>query len=319
MAMARVATTGDLTDTTGRTSETPVMIPPTITYGLQDTHTTILPTVFWFSAVNLSTTLPLTLKLRLNSFNDIICGTTNIKNAISTAGERVFIQHKVANTDITTTVTDTTMDTWNQFPATIGNDDDPEVWYRDYYKNIYQYYTVLGVEYEITYINPRDNGRHCLVAHTVETSGLGGATFLPETTSLKDLYGMKQIQFTNVQSRHTETDSEFQIIKGTYKPGSAKRDVSNDGDVKLWTTTTADATPSYVEALQLMHFAHPLSHNATSLTSTNGYQLMCQVRLKYIVQFKQLKQGVRYPTSVPLASTAGEASFPNSANPYIAP
>lgn len=320
MAMARVAPSGSLADTAGRTSETPVTIPPTITYGLQDTHTTILPTCFYFSAVNLSTSDPLTLRLRLNSFNDII--TTGVINAsIQTAGERLFINRKVANHTYNLQYLSTAMANFPGFPSTLGQGTDPEVWYRDYFKELYEFYTVLGVEYEIVLANPRDNGRHCLVAYSIETNGPSGATALPTNIQLRDLQGQKQVQYVNCQARTTQTDSEFQIIKGTYKPGQAKRDVTNDSDVKLWTTTTANATPSYIEALQLMFYQHPLAHSATNVDGANadlGYNLMAQVRMKYIVQFKQLKQNVRYPTAFPSPVPAeGPEKFPTAANPFV--
>lgn len=303
---------GGIADTSGRTSETPVSIPPTITYGLQDTHTTILPTVFWFSCTNLSQTTPLTLRLRLNSYNDIICGSTNIKASIPDQTP-YMINRKVADKTYNSTIS-TALATFPPFPDTIAENGDPKCWYKPYWDALYEYYTVLGVEYEIIYNNPRAGGRHNLVAYTVETTGTTQSTSIAQETPLRDLYGFKQVRFENVQCRDNSMQQCFSIIKGNYKPGQAKRDVSNDGDVKLWTRTAANATPTYLEALQLMHYAHPLALSREE-DSALGHNLLVQVRMKYIVQFKQPKQSMKYPMTT--ASELAIPAFPNAANPYM--
>lgn len=316
VAEARMMTTsGGLADTSGRTSETPVSIPPTITYGLQDTHTTVLPTCFHFACVNLDPVVPLTMKLRLNSYNDIICGSTNIKGSISDTTPW-FVNRKLQDKQYSQTLS-AAFSNFPPFPSTLAENADPQVWYRDWFAEMYEYYTVLGVEYEIIYYNPRSGGRNSLVAYSVETSGTTAATQIPEATDLRDLYGFKNIQYRNLQSRDQAGERAYEIIKGTYKPGSAKRDVSNDGNVKLWTRTAANATPEYIEALQLMHYQHPLSSNS-STDEVLGFNLNVQIRMKYIVQFKQLKQQIKYPLGDSPPPVVGPtAGFPTVANPYV--
>jgi hypothetical protein len=304
---------GGIADTSGRTSETQVSIPPTITYGLQDTHTTILPAIFWFSCTNLSQTTPLTLCLRLNSYNDIICGTTNIKASIPDQTP-YMINRKIADRTYAA-ITSTNLANFPAFPDTIPEDGDPKCWYKPYWDSLYEYYTVLGVEYEIIYNNPRAGGRHNLVAYSVETDGTTQATRIPQDTPLRDLYGFKQVRYENVQCRDNSMQQPFAIIKGNYKPGQAKRDVSNDSDVKLWTRTGgATTTPTYREVLQLMHYAHPLALSREE-DSALGHNLLVQVRMKYIVQFKQLKQSAKYPNTAATALVVPD--FPNAANPYM--
>jgi hypothetical protein len=317
LAMSMTAPAGSIADTSGRTSETPVSIPPTITYGLQDTHTTILPCCFYFSIINLDVTTPTTMCLRLNTFNNIIdTGSAEIKNSINANTSRQVINYKAIDTTYSAAVLSGNMaTTLTPYPWIFAENGDPEVWYRQYFTEMYSYYTVLGCEYEITYFNPRSGGRHNLVAYTIETTGTTDSTRLPTDASLQDLQAFKQVRYENVGSRDNSTIVPYTIIKGTYKPGTAKRDVSNDGDVKLWTQTAGNATPSYKEVLQLMHYVAPLSSASSETPTISGHNLQVQVRMKYIVQFKQLKQGIKYPAAT--ATTVTQSNFPTAANPFI--
>lgn len=52
--------------------ETPISNYPSLSYGLQETHTTILPWTGWFSAVALGKGLPAQLKVRMNTPYDML-------------------------------------------------------------------------------------------------------------------------------------------------------------------------------------------------------------------------------------------------------
>lgn len=306
----RVASSGGLANTEGRTSETPVSIPPTITYGLQDTHTTIIPVSGYMSLVNLHWNEPTTIALRLNSmFGTYETGT--VANSVAASTNKQIITHRANEAAITAETTTANMNsTFFQFPFTSTT---PIRWYTDYWKQYYTYYTVLGCEYEIVYYNPRAGGRSNLVAYTIQTNGTTDATRLPVDTLLGDLYAMKNIKYVNVATRDNGKENPWQIIKGTYKPGSAKRDVSNDGDVKLWTKTDADATPTYKEMLQLMHYMNPMS--AGNYASATGHHLQMQIKLKYIVQYKQLNQTAHYPVTG--ATKVTMAQLPDAISPFV--
>jgi hypothetical protein len=302
LAMAMTAPTGSIADTSGRTSETPVSLPPTITYGLQDTHTTILPAVFWMSAPSLTYGTPTTIGIRMNSIYDII-ETGTIRTTI-TANQ--FWTKKCG----TGSHTGTTGYNW---PSEFGdNNFTVNCWYRDTWDKLYENWTVLGCEYEITLHMPAIEGERALVAQTIETLGSGtNNTSLPTDVSLFDIMGMKNIRYHPVENNNN-TSNPFTIIKGTYKPGTAKRDVSNDGDVKLWSTGTT--SPSYKESLRLYFYRHPFSvGKETNDATDNQCNVNIQVRLKYIVQYKQLKQSVRYPTTG--ATNTNGIIFPGSAHP----
>lgn len=314
-----------IADTTGRTSETAVTIPPTITYGLQDTHTTILPAICWFSAPNLPYDFtPKTFALRLNSIYDLMhVGTTSV-SAPAESATSTFWSKKCGEKNYKTGETD-----GYAFPSEGMNQFVP--WYREYYEKLYQYYTVLGCEYEIVMCCPCIAGRKALVATSIETTGSteSTSTVLPINVPLRELYGMKNIQFEEVNGRDSAIgQNNFAIIKGQYKPGTGKRDVSNDGDVKLWIKTASDGTgssPTFVERLQVMAYAHPFYNMGNDQNGViNGAEqppephseinLNFQVRVKYIVQFKQLYSAARYPINGQTATS--NIQFPSSGSPY---
>lgn len=312
MAAFGAPMSGGLADTSGRTSETAVTIPPTITYGLQDTHTTIIPTIFWLSAINLSNNVPLQISLRLNSFNDIIESLTGDIISADNAFATPSWCNKRANDG---TITTGSYANLQFFPNSITTASEQRVWYRDYFAKLFQFYTVLGCEYEIVINNPRAGGRHGICSYSIQTEGTTNANRLPVTTELKDMYGMKGIQYKNLQCRDNSMQQQYQIIKGMYKPGTAKRDVSNDGDVKLWTTTTSNATPTYKELLQMHFNQHPLSHDNTG-TLTTGWHLNIQFRMKYIVQYKQAVPNIAYPVTGVLDANRTKPVLPSDVNPY---
>lgn len=323
-AQRMALTNGGLADTQGRTSETAVSIPPTITYGLQETHTTVLPAICWFSCPNLALNYtPTTFTFSLNSIYGIMDGA--IKEA--TTQNACWIK-KLGETNYANGIT-----VGYPFPSELANDSWAGMypWWRDTWEKFYMYYTVLGVEYEIVISQPGISGRKSLVAYTVQTSGSNANTSvsLPTNVPLRELYGMKNIQFKEIAGRDSAEDgkSNIQIIKGTYKPGTALRDISNDGDVKLWSKTdetgAAGESPTYKEYMQVMSYNHPMytygnstngiQGSGENIFSGNGHNV--QVRLKYIVQFKQLRASIRFPLNG--LATTQTLQYPAAANPYF--
>ena len=133
--------------------ETPISNYPSLTYGLQETHTTILPWVGWFAAAGLDKEAPLQLRLRMNTPWDMVDATMGAIGA--TDGARLTtksfynrgvdqegripssggVRFPVEFTDNTTIV--------NERPQ-----------WREFWAKLYDYYTVLGCEYEIHMFNP---------------------------------------------------------------------------------------------------------------------------------------------------------------------
>lgn len=307
MSALTTSNTGGVADTSGRTGETPVSIPPTITYGLQDTHTTILPAVMWLTAPDLNYG---GLVMGLNMTSIYNCFSEGI---LSTHFDPTKFWNKKAGPGVYS-LNDTNGYTYpiTQGATQTGGIPNLIPWYRRYWENLYQFYTVLGCEYEITMHLPSTTGTRALVAHSIQTSGTQDATLLPKETNLGDMLAMKNVQYTQI-ANNNNTTNPFTTLKGVYKPGSAKRDVANDGDIKLWTEVSA--SPTYKEILQIHFYKHPFSVDSRT-NEPNQVNINLEVKLKYIVQYKQLLQSAKYPIGTATATECNK--FPNQAQPYMA-
>lgn len=281
--------------------ETPVSIPPTITYGLQNTHTTILPFRTYLTgitSVNSENEYNGTnFTLRLNSIYNVIGN--SLSDATATAGitaDGMWASRGVTTGSMLSSYTNANYRLFN-YPI-VGVVDDGTVslegpWWRDYWANIYQYYTVLGAKYRITFENPiGESGNNVVIAHYLQSStdGEGG---VPSAATLPELQAYKQINWKRVGPRaYATTDSSSTaIISGQYKPGMIQHNVKNDGDVKLWTQVST--APTLNDTLEMVLLPDPLIHG----TWNANYKLAVNicVEVDYIVQFKDLERRARYP------------------------
>lgn len=276
----------------GVSKETPVMLNATPSYGLQETHTTMCNFNGWFAAVGLDHASPLVTEMRLTAPLD--CFGTSL-TALADGGTWVKgLYNSPYNNGLTkdTAVSPT-------FPAvTPGGAYTAERanWF-NYWANIYEYYTVLRCDYEIIISNANGSaGNGVLTGWDFNTySDTAGATGnkTPQNATLIDMLGYKQMKWTKNKAIHaTSPNQEISIISGSYFPGQAARNVSNDGDVKTWSLVTAQ--PTLKEFLTLYFFKDPLAFTkpTTGLPGCN-----VQYNLKYTVQFKDLKVNARYPTA----------------------
>nr|QTE03910.1 MAG: capsid protein [Phoenicopteridae parvo-like hybrid virus] len=286
-----------------QSKETPVSIPPSITYGLQETHTTILPWTGWLAAVNIDYGTPVQLPIRMNAISDMIPVTT----IASPASGAAFGAKGISGRKVDTAGNASTL----QFPATFtGGSTDPTerpAW-RNYWFDIYDYYTVLKCHYEIIFENP-------LAATSVGNLGLlVGTQFdsysdtassvgnvMPLATLADSLY-FKNMRWEKTDSQYINeqqrTDGNRSVISGTWMPGMTKRNIVNDGDVKTWTKT--DGTiPNLKEIFTVNFWRHPFAI-ATGGTTSQGFANI-QINLKYVVQFKDLKLQARYPNTTSAA------------------
>lgn len=286
----------------GVSKETPISSYPSLTYGVQETHTTILPWVFWTGmALDKNTATPLQMKIRLNSIYDMIDNTIVAAPADDTTfSVQGFVNKKVG-------FNGKTPYSGNGFPVqpTAAASTTERSQWRDYWAQLYQYYTVLGCEYEVIMVNPIGNhdtvngtanlrvyGGDIICAEQIDTySDTAAATgnVMPLTT-LVEVMNYKNIKWHKIQANGNGNNlGNTTIIKGRYTPGSVKRNIVNDGDVKTWTATTIQ--PTLKEFLTLNFWPHPLS-------AGTAFGLNIQVRLKYIVQWKDLVAQARYPNSL---------------------
>ena len=326
--------------------ETPISNYPSLSYGLQETHTTILPWTGWLTATGLDKGTPLQLKIRMNTPHDMLDMTTGSLGSIEGArinGTKQFINRTL---DGDGRVPD---EAALRYPVEFGVSATTAVerpaW-RDYWGALYDFYTVLGCEYEIILYNPiqvRNIRLGTAAQHTVNTLVYPAIQFpidcgffnsdcvvatqfdtysstatttgnvMPQTY-YQEARAFKELRWTPVKG------GQKAVIRGTYKPGQAKRNIINDGDVKTW-TATGQAPTTLQEILTLNFWTDPFFsarlpdpyENPNSLEPATlsagpaytgnlgavmGGTVEMEINLKYIVQYKDLKQQGRYPNSI---------------------
>lgn len=291
-AEARAASSGSSIGAGNTTKETPVLQNAKPSYGLQETHTTLCNFDGFFSAVFLDHTAPLVTEFRVTSPGD--CFATTLKTlAVNTAWAKELynVPYNAAASRDTATASEFPIKTIDAaYTAERAS------WF-NYWAKIYEYYTVLSCDYEIVINNPTGgNLNDALVAWDFNSySDTAGATGnkTPQDATLMDMMTFKGIKWTKINSTTAIADSTTtKVIRGTYIPGMANRNVSNDGDVKTWNLTDVFAQPTLKEFLTLYFYKGALSY---AKPATLPVGLNVQYKLKYKIQFKDLRLNARYP------------------------
>lgn len=286
----------------GVNKETPISNYPSLNYGLQETHTTILPYVTWCTlALNSNATTPIQLKVRMNSIYDML----DITIVAPPADDTIFSVPGITSKKVG--FNGRSPYNGNPYPVvpSTGTTATERPQWRDYWAQIYQFYTVLGCEYEIIHVNPI--GNHDTISGTVGNRVYGGDIICAEQvdtysdtaaatgnvmplTTLHEVMNFKNIKWHRIEANGAGNNfGNTMIVKGRYTPGSEKRNIINDGDVKTW--TAVGSQPNLKEFLTLNYWPHPMS-------AGTAFGANIQVRLKYIVQFKDLVAQARYPNSL---------------------
>lgn len=279
--------------------ETPISNYPSLSYGLQETHTTILPWNGWCSMAiaEFANLTPVQMKIRMNTVWDMFNTTLAASPAINTAPTANGLYGVPFDNDGKRPNQSLAL-----FPETMTagpNANERPAW-RDYWSALYEYYTVLGCEYKITMINPSTQRGQNIIVGTEFDSYSGTATSTGNVmppTYLADALAFKGMQWQILETNSPEYNKNVGVISGKYKPGQTRRNIVNDGDVKTWTATGA-TLPTLKEDLVVNFWRAPLSFydgGTTGGTAARPWVLNMQIELKYIVQFKDLKQQARYP------------------------
>ena len=316
------------------------------TYGLQETHTTILPWTGWITAAGLDKRRPQQLKIRMNTPWDMLDATTS---DIGTADGINITTKGLYNRQIDTSGKYSTSQQ-SRYPVEFGNNTtqahERPAW-REYWAKLYEYYTVLGCEYEIILYNPiqvkdvrlqiaQENKRFvsgpttitfpaiqqfidCGFYNTDCICGVQYGTYSATATSTGNV--MPATNYEEMRAYpgirwYPIKGGQKAVIKGTYRPGQAKRNIVNDGDVKTSTKTTDGVPTTLSEILTLNLFMDPFFNGrqqdryclnaagdmATYEAQATGANIRgavnMEINLKYIVQFKDLRQQARYPNTV---------------------
>lgn len=312
--------------------ETPISIPPTITYGLQETHTSIVTaTGLGNIFVNKPTTTfpnnwtPVELRFRLNSphdwFTTTLTSSPTTGNPYST-GVYTGIQPKLYQNVMPIA---TTNQAANLSDGNLALDENT-IWWWTYWKKIYEYYTVLSCEYEIIMENIMAlDGSDMAVAETKDAWKVGTSGNKTPSFSVGRAIAQKGFKWHSVpggslvpgptavtltaQTTPTATPAvqyagnleyvnvgpkQRTIIKGHFKPGSIKRNIQNDGDVRTWTMTAGGTTPDLREELVLFCYKDCMEGSPTGQIIGANFR----VNMKWIVQFKDLREATRYPGAI---------------------
>ena len=81
-------------------------------------------------------------------------------------------------------------------------------------------------------------------------------------TNQAEILAFKNVKEHKVNYNKAGVNNNITIIEGTYKPGQAKRNIVNDGDVKTW-TATGTTLPNLKEILTLNFVKHPMAYAVT--------------------------------------------------------
>ena len=245
----------------------------------------------------------------MNSIYDPII--TSIKASAIGANNNVISAFKSGDTD------DADSGSLN-FPTSFTNDSgiNERPWWRGFWGEYYQYYTVLGCEWEFVIRNARGGTRPCLVAWEYDNYNGASATgnILPDM-DISKLMGQKGINYQTIPPSSIDKIDQYETIKGTWHPGMAKRNIQNDADYKTW--TAQGSAPTLVESLHMRFYPHPLTGIAVNASAGSGvHHCNVQLRVKYLVQWKDLEESARYPYST--GQTALQTNIPTDVLPTYA-
>lgn len=256
-------------------------------YGLPETATVVLPFTTYFTAVTNSNQNMFNFYFRLNSPVD--CLITTVSTPTAGGGLGVGLYNKKPGSG----------NSWpnpaQAYPTEISSSGPQNTEYphwRGYWERVYNKYTVLGCEYELTFRNPVTSLMHdvtiCTGVESLSTQN-GGRVF-PTNVPVATAEFWPGLKWKVCRSYNDgTTDATYTVIKGQYKPGTVKTNVQNDEDIKTWTTVAS--TPTLTERMMV-----GIAQSAFN-SDTGNRAVQVKLKLKYIVQYKDISVNALYPAS----------------------
>lgn len=258
-------------------------------YGVPTVSSVILPFTMYFSAFtgennNMDGT---TFAFRTTSLADIFMNTLTEPTPDTAYTSGVFT-HLVGSQDKWAA-------TLRNFPSPTGSGshivERPQ--FLRYWARMYQAYSVLKCEWELTFHNPRPtNNADIVVGHIEEAYGSSNGIQCPDCT-LSEAEHFPDMKFKILRSNADgSTDAQFLTVAGTYYPGQVSEHVSNDEDVQTWTKytdPTALPTPALTERIKFYLWKAPFNYYA----DRQGVNV--RLSLRFVAQFRDLHEAFRYP------------------------
>ena len=278
------------------TQETPVSYHAP-EYGLPETYTVLEPMNIWFTAAVLDKVTPVECAVRLNSPIDVVASTLASPTAGAVMTKGLFNQPAQNLTSWPGTP-----DLYPSGDSGVSPTGVETPGWRNYFEQLYDVYSVLGVQWKLVCQNVSTT-LHNNVLLGVGYNSYGASDtsgMFPTTPKQRDILRWKDVQFHIAKAQHT--DEETLVVTGTYRPGQNKRNVTNDADVTTW--SKSGVHPTFREELMFYFYRHGMAKGL------NALHINCHLELKYIVQYKDLKQQIRYPTA---GGTAIPQSLPGNA------
>lgn len=210
-------------------------------------------------------------------------------------------------------------------PTDTPGDGSKAMWF-DFYASIYKYYSVVGCRYNILIENlshediwvhemfvskttpPLEADNNDILnwpnvkSHYVRSIG---AAIAANNIEKQNEPVNKSNEGDDVQMGGTTANFESQnhirnegssIIKlsGHYRPGDYTRDIAQDADVERW--TAVDQSPTLREALLLRFKPTRNFYNNNNADNYDRYlTFKITTQLEYLVEFKELKDGLKWP------------------------
>lgn len=190
---------------------------------------------------------------------------------------------------------------------------------RKYYEDRYKYYTVLGCEWELTVTNVSEEpGADAMVGHLYTNEIKPPNEALPSNvdTESKLIPGAESMYWKGIKHDVVNSDkgnnglNNQVTIRGKFKTGQSRSEIATDDKVETW--TERHFTPKLQEDLTLMFFKHPAAY----CHSTAGPYLNCYLRMKYIVQWKELTSALKYISNAEIMGEPERSVWRNTAIAY---
>lgn len=295
------------------TGETPVIWHEPQLGCWTETFTAILPLRFGvsFNKVTNTTSSANCLKIRCNAPYNILGETTLIQQTEAAATNYGVSAHQAsawtgtndtAFASFETTIVGPTAPTATTAGAGIPADAQVIPAWRKWFENIYESYHTMECQYRITFVNPETtvgNRQRVYVDKDVYTTSSTGNVMPTDAQPLFLNSVFKNVDHHIVQERNNNDGNGWiKVIEGKWIPDTWSKNTLNAEDIKAWYSTGSAPSPNWVENLVLVVRPDEFCTNYTNLN--------CFVELRYIVQFKDLKDAFRY--TVPSTTTVNLAT-----------
>lgn len=124
-----------------------------------------------------------------------------------------------------------------------------------------------------------------------------------------------------VSGNNTSADDQFEagenvgingkrscLFQGEYRPGDFKREIRLDSEVENWTLTSTNPTLTERLTIRVKPYNDAQNTNSAS-TFGDDVKLRIRVKLNYLCEFKELKDGLRWPVQrQPLTVTIAQST-----------